>query len=91
MRHNPMEVLMVEPELLNGGPKRPHSYSTKKCQECFAYLPLRATVCEQCGKTVGEVDKIGFATKPFDWWGYIVAIIAIAVFCGFMWWGFFKE
>jgi hypothetical protein len=42
-------------------------------------------------KRVGEVDKLGFAAKPFDWPGYAIAIVSIIVFAVFMWWGFFRE
>ncbi len=66
-------------------------HMTKKCPYCYAYLPLKATRCTGCHKRVGEVDKLGFASKPFDLTGYLIAIGAIAVFCIFMWWGFFRE
>jgi hypothetical protein len=37
------------------------------------------------------VDKLGFAEKPVDWVGYLIALIAIVVFVVFAWWGFFLE
>lgn len=64
---------------------------TKKCPECYAYLPLHAKVCNICQAKVGEVDKLGFAGKPFDWWGYLIAIVSVAGFAIFMWWAFFRE
>ena len=64
---------------------------TKKCPYCFTYLPLQATRCAACDKRIGEVDKLGFASKPFDWFGYTIAIVAMIVFIVFMWWGFFRE
>jgi hypothetical protein len=66
-------------------------HMTKKCPECFTYLPLKATHCDNCGKRVGEVDKLGFAAKPFDWRGYFFAFAAIAGFVAFIWWGFLKD
>ena len=66
-------------------------HMTKKCPYCYAYLALQATQCSACMKRVGEVDNLGFAAKPFDWFGYTIAIVAIIVFCAFMWWGFFRE
>jgi hypothetical protein len=37
------------------------------------------------------VDKLGFAEKPFDWLGYLMAAVSIVGFVIFMWWGFFRE
>ncbi len=64
---------------------------TKKCPYCFTYLSLQATRCTACDKRIDEVDKLGFASKPFDWFGYAIAIVSIIVFIVFMWWGFFRE
>ena len=66
-------------------------YTTKKCPDCYAHLPLNVKECHACKAKVGEVDKLGFAEKPVDWVGYLVAAIAITVFAVFMWWGFFNE
>jgi phage FluMu protein Com len=71
--------------------EKPQVHMTKKCPHCYAYLPLQATRCTACNKRVGEVDKLGFASKPFDWMGYLIAIVGIIAFCIFMWWGFFRE
>ena len=76
-----------------------HSYSkgndqqhlTKKCPECYAYLPLQAQVCTACNAKVGEVDKLGFAHRPFDWLGYLLAVVSIVGFTVFIWWAFFRE
>ena len=64
---------------------------TKKCPYCYVYLPLHVTRCTTCRKRIGEVDKLGFASKPFDWIGYILAIVSIVAFAIFMWWGFFSD
>ncbi len=66
-------------------------HMTKKCPYCYAYLPLTVRRCHACKKRVGDVDKLGFASKPFDWLGYLIAILAAAALCIFVWWGFFKE
>ena len=47
--------------------------------------------CPCCNIKLGDVDKLGFATRPFDWWGYLIAIISIVVLCVFIWWGFFRD
>ncbi|MDX2499075.1 MAG: hypothetical protein QNL14_01020 [Deltaproteobacteria bacterium] len=66
-------------------------YTTKKCPDCYAHLPLSAKACHACQAKVGDVDKLGFAEKPVDWKGYAAAAIAIIVFAVFMWWGFIQE
>ncbi len=67
------------------------SYMTKKCPECYTYLPLHTTKCPSCKAKLGEVDKLGFATRPFDWAGYLIAILSIAGLAVFIWWGFFRD
>lgn len=66
-------------------------HMTKKCPECFVYLPLQAKVCTSCGAAVGPVNKLGHAEKPVDVKGYLVAAAAILVFAAFIWWGFFTD
>ncbi|MGE5258231.1 MAG: hypothetical protein ACM3KE_16235 [Hyphomicrobiales bacterium] len=69
----------------------PNVHMTKKCPECFAYLPLNAKVCHVCGKSVGPVDKLGLAQKPVNVKGYLMAGFAILAFIIFVWWGFFTD
>jgi hypothetical protein len=75
----------------------PHSrtgssrYSIKKCPECYAYMPLRTTKCPSCNIKLGDVNKLGFASRPFDWSGYLIAIIAIVGLVVFLWWGFLSD
>ena len=66
-------------------------YTTKKCPFCYVHLPLDAQSCTACKNKVGDVDRLGFAVKPFDWWGYLVATIFVAGFAIFTWWAFFRE
>jgi hypothetical protein len=68
-----------------------YGFVTKKCPECYAHLPLQTRKCPSCNTKIGDVDKLGFATRPFDWWGYLIAIISIVGLCWFIWWGFLKE
>ncbi|CAB1058784.1 hypothetical protein D1BOALGB6SA_3541 [Olavius sp. associated proteobacterium Delta 1] len=82
---------MVNPDQKSRSKLDSDDYLTKKCPHCYAYLPLQAKVCTACQKKVGEVDKLGFAEKPVDWWGYLIAVVSIAGFVYFMWWGFFRE
>jgi hypothetical protein len=66
-------------------------HMTKKCPECFTYLPLNAKVCHACGKAVGRVTKLGLAETPTNVKGYVVACLAVLAFVIFVWWGFFTE
>ena len=66
-------------------------FVTKKCPECYVYLPLNTQKCPSCNTKLGDVDKLGFATRKFDWSGYIIAIISIVGFCVFIWWGFIRD
>ena len=60
-------------------------FSTKKCPECLTPLPLSAQRCTACNNRVGPVNSIGIAKKPVDWIAYLMAIVAVGAFCGFMW------
>ena len=64
---------------------------TKKCPYCYVYLELTAKRCHICNKRIGDVDKLGFAAKPFNWSGYLMAILVSAALCIFVWWGFLRE
>lgn len=83
--------MVLPPEDLTQGPKSAGDYPTKKCPNCYAYLPLRAKVCTSCHARVGDVDKLGFAQKPINWWGYLTALVSIVAFVVFVWWAFFRE
>jgi predicted amidophosphoribosyltransferase len=64
-------------------------HPSKKCPECFAYIPLRAEVCPMCQARVGQVDRHGRAKRPLDWKAYLAAAVAIAAFFIYCWWAFF--
>jgi ribosomal protein L40E len=81
---------MVSPEGQSHS-KRKFEHATKKCPECYVHLPLNARECHACKAKVGDVDKLGFAEKPVDWLGYLVAGVSILAFSVFMWWAFFRE
>jgi hypothetical protein len=81
-----------------GGPKdstrrsNPASlHTTKKCPNCYTYLALSARICTSCHARVGDVDRLGFAQKPFDWKAYLLAAVTMAAFAVFIWWAFFRE
>jgi hypothetical protein len=66
------------------------SYRTKRCPNCNTNLAVTAIRCDGCGRTVGEVNEHGIAKKPFDWKGYLMAVIAVGAFCVFVWWAFLR-
>jgi hypothetical protein len=81
----------VSPEEQSYSKGKDREHLTKKCPECYAHLPLQARVCTVCQAKVGQVNKLGFAGKPVDWKGYLLAVVSIAGFAIFMWWAFFRE
>ena len=82
---------MANPEEKSYSKQNAEQHLTKKCPECYTYLPLNAQVCTACKAKVGEVDKLGFAEKPVDWLGYLLAAVSIIGFAIFIWWAFFRE
>jgi hypothetical protein len=63
-------------------------YSTKRCPECYAYMPLHAGRCPSCNIRVGEVEMHGMAKRCTNWSSYFVALLAIAAFAIYFWWAF---
>lgn len=68
-----------------------YGFVTKKCPECYAYMPLQMSRCPACNTKLGDVNELGFASRPFDWPGYLIAILSIIGLAVFVWWGFFKD
>jgi hypothetical protein len=64
------------------------SFTTKKCPFCYIYQKVDAVRCDGCGKRIGEVDATGWAKKPFDVKGYLLAAIACGGFVWFLLWAF---
>ncbi|CAN2040068.1 hypothetical protein GMMP15_1530031 [Candidatus Magnetomoraceae bacterium gMMP-15] len=48
----------------------------KQCPHCSGYIPINASICEQCKKKVGKIDKWGYAKKPFDWKSYVLCFLS---------------
>lgn len=68
----------------------PPRYATKKCPFCYTHLPAVADRCTACHRKVGPVEKTGWAAKPFDWRAYLAAVVFVAAFAWFIWYGFLK-
>jgi len=81
----------VDPEDQRLNKKKKNYYTTKKCPFCYVHLPLDAQSCTACKSKVGAVDKLGFAEKPIDWLGYLIATVFASGFAFFIWWAFFRE
>jgi RNA polymerase subunit RPABC4/transcription elongation factor Spt4 len=54
--------------------------STKKCPECYGYVPVKAEVCPLCKTRLGKVGKHGMAERTTNWKAYILCIIAWLIF-----------
>lgn len=67
----------------------PASYASKKCPECYSYVPLGAQVCPSCKIRLGDVGRHGMARRLTNWKAYIFCIIAWLVFALYIKWAFF--
>lgn len=65
-------------------------FPSKKCPECYEYIPLPAEKCPSCGIRVGKIDKYGHASRVFDWKGYGTAAVAILIFILYLVWAYKK-
>ncbi len=64
-------------------------YTTKRCPECLADLPLDSTFCTRCKQKVGNVNNLGFAEIRSVWFSYMTLCLSLMLFGLFAWWGFF--
>jgi len=67
------------------------SHITKKCPQCFTYVPLDALKCPRCKTRLGKVDKHGMAIKSTDWGSYLLCLLAWAVLAIYVWYAFFRS
>ncbi|MBT8338552.1 MAG: zinc ribbon domain-containing protein [Desulfatitalea sp.] len=64
-------------------------YVTKKCPECYEYVPLEAKVCPSCKLRLGEVDHHGMARRLTNWGAYIICGLLWLAFIIYIKWAFF--
>lgn len=76
---------MAKPEPKPSGP----GYASKKCPECYTYIPLNAEVCPSCKTRIGKIGKHGMAERVTNWKAYIICILAWLVFFIYIKWAFF--
>ena len=64
-------------------------YVSKKCHECYTYVPLDAEICPSCKVRLGKVGSHGMAQKVTDWKAYLAFVVAFAAFLIFCLYAFF--
>ena len=64
-------------------------YPSKKCPECYTYIPINAKVCPSCKIRVGKVTRSGMAARATNWKANIICIIAWLVFALYIRYAFF--
>jgi hypothetical protein len=64
-------------------------YPTKKCPECYEYVPLASQVCSHCNNRLGKVGRHGMAERPTNWKSYAIAAGLWIIFALYIKWAFF--
>ncbi len=64
-------------------------YVTKKCPECYEYVPLAAKACPSCKTRLGKVNEHGMAERLTNWRAYIVCAILWIILIIYLKWAFF--
>lgn len=69
--------------------RREQAYVSKKCPECYEYMPLESKACPFCKVRVGKIGDHGMAERLTNWRAYIICI-ALWIFLGvYVKWAFF--
>lgn len=64
-------------------------YVSKKCPECYEYVPLEAKVCPSCKARLGKVGEHGMAERLTNWKAYIICIALWLILAIYVKWAFF--
>ena len=64
-------------------------YISKKCPECYEYVPLEAKVCPACKTRLGKVSEHGMAERLTNWKAYILCIVLWLILAIYVKWAFF--
>jgi len=67
------------------------TFSTKRCPECYTYMPLHTNKCPSCNARLGSVEKHGMARRTTNWSSYGFAFIALLALGIYIWWAFFSD
>lgn len=63
-------------------------HATKRCPDCFTYMPLGEKRCPSCKIRVGAVESHGMAKRVIAWKKYGFALVACAILYGYINWAF---
>ena len=64
-------------------------FVSKKCPECYVYVPLEAKICPSCKVRLGEVDDHGMAEKLTNWKAYLICFFLWLALFLYVKWAFF--
>jgi RNA polymerase subunit RPABC4/transcription elongation factor Spt4 len=64
-------------------------FISKKCPECYEYIPLESKVCPFCKVRVGKIGKHGMAERLTNWRAYIICITLWIILGIYVKWAFF--
>jgi RNA polymerase subunit RPABC4/transcription elongation factor Spt4 len=64
-------------------------YASKKCPECYEYIPLDAKVCPYCKIRLGKVTEHGMAERLTNWKAYILCAVLWIILALYIKWAFF--
>ena len=64
-------------------------FVSKKCPECYEYMPLEAGKCPSCKARVGRIGASGMAERLTNWPAYAVCLFLWLFFAGYVKWAFF--
>jgi ribosomal protein L40E len=65
-------------------------FVSKKCPDCYEYMPLEAVKCPSCKLRVGKIGTNGMAERLTNWRAYIVCIFLWLVLAFYIKWAFFR-
>ena len=66
-------------------------YQTKKCPECYSYLPVESNKCDVCETQLSKSLIGGLAKRSINWMAYIHCTLAWICLGIFVWWSFFQK
>jgi hypothetical protein len=64
-------------------------YASKKCPECYSYVPRNARVCPSCKTRLGDLGRHGMAERLTNWKSYIICAVLWLAFIIYVKWAFF--
>jgi RNA polymerase subunit RPABC4/transcription elongation factor Spt4 len=65
------------------------NFVSKKCPDCYEYMPLEVKKCPSCKTRVGKIGSHGMAERQTNWTGYLVCILLWLFLAAYVKWAFF--